>query len=258
MYIVGFALLFIGFLLCLSVAWTPIGFFAMSFGLISLLIVEDRSKASKLRLKPRPVRPSLQPRSLEPNASTDITTRQEGAFPDKDRWRLLVEHDSDLARVEKILSQYGPQYVDQLARVYVVFENKDLLSSMLKMIIESTRLSQGASEYSPEAIEGEEGSLIRDVIVSDAQSPHLNVPSERDPEVDNTECQSVKWTDHAPLQLTPAAEEISRPAANADGTDELMNLFEKLVSSNADARPALGPSMSRKVGVLPESISRSH
>lgn len=187
----------------------------------------------------------------------DVTPRQEEASAEKERWRQLVEHDSDLARVERILSQYGSQYVDQLARVYVVFENKALLSSILRMIIESTRLSQGASERSPETIEDEECSLIRDVMVGDTQSPYLDVPSEQDPEIDNIGSPSVRWTDHAPLEPAPA-DESSRPGANVDGTDELMILFEKLVSSEAGAKPASGPSMSRKIGVLPQSISRPH
>jgi hypothetical protein len=49
MRIAGHAFLIVGFLLCISIALAAIGFFAMGFGLIFLLIAEEREKASALR-----------------------------------------------------------------------------------------------------------------------------------------------------------------------------------------------------------------
>jgi hypothetical protein len=44
MRVAGAILLVSGFLLCTSVAWAAIGFFAMGFGLIFLLIAKERKK----------------------------------------------------------------------------------------------------------------------------------------------------------------------------------------------------------------------
>src|SRR5215467_5834681 len=126
MYASGFTLLLIGFLLCLSIAWVPIGFFAMSFGLICLLVAEKRSKRSKLRLQ-QSARPTKQPRPPTPTGPAADTEVRQGFAHERDTWRLLVDNDPELASVERVLSQYGPRFVDQLARVYLVFDNKAFL-----------------------------------------------------------------------------------------------------------------------------------
>jgi hypothetical protein len=135
----GFALLFLGFLLCVSIEWAAIGFLAMGFGLICLLIVDERQKLSKIRIDKiaaQPV-PSEPVGLLDPATSTESADHQRSNLLKKDRWKSLVESDPDLARVATILSRYGPKYVDQLARVYVVFDNKAFLPIILNMIITS-------------------------------------------------------------------------------------------------------------------------
>src|SRR5581483_2260706 len=107
MYASGFTLLLIGFLLCLSIAWAPVGFFAMSFGLICLLIAEKRSKASRLRLQ-QSARPSMQPKPPTPTGAAANTEVRQGFAQEREKWRLLVDSDPELAGVERVLSQYGP------------------------------------------------------------------------------------------------------------------------------------------------------
>src|SRR6267142_3701003 len=135
----GFTLLFLGFLLCVSIEWAAIGFLAMGFGLICLLIVDERQKLSKIRIDKvaaQPV-PSEPVGLLDPATSTESVDDQRNNLLKMDRWKSLVESDPDLARVATILSRYGPKYVDQLARVYVVFDNKAFLPIILNMIITS-------------------------------------------------------------------------------------------------------------------------
>ena len=57
MRLTGATLLVIGFLLCVSIAWAAIGFFAMGFGLIFLLIAEERKKMSALHLESAAIQP---------------------------------------------------------------------------------------------------------------------------------------------------------------------------------------------------------
>ena len=96
----GFALLFLGFLLCVSIEWAAIGFLAMGFGLICLLIVEERQKRSKIqidRLAAQPVQ--SEPVGFDPVISTESAEAQRNNFLKRDRWKALVESDPDLARV---------------------------------------------------------------------------------------------------------------------------------------------------------------
>jgi len=55
MRVLGALLLVIGFLLCLSIVWSALGFFMMGGGLISLLVAEERSKRARLVIEPNGV-----------------------------------------------------------------------------------------------------------------------------------------------------------------------------------------------------------
>ena len=79
----GFTLLFLGFLLCVSIEWAAIGFLAMGFGLICLLIVDERQKLSKIRID----KVAAQPVPSEPVGLLDPATSTESV--DDQRNNLL-------------------------------------------------------------------------------------------------------------------------------------------------------------------------
>ncbi len=230
MYVSGFILLVIGFALCLSIAWAPIGFFAMSFGLICLLIAEKRSKASKLRLQ-KSARPSKQPRPPTPTGPAANTEVRQGFADERAKWRLLVDGDPELASVERVLSQYGPQYVDQLARVYLVFDNKAFLPIILKMIVESARLKhegpQRNAEYPSDHVEDRERRQVNEIAISDPQPSRSEINLKP-----QTESELAKRVDEAPAP-GGAFEPISQAAMNLDETDGLRRLFDELMSSRS-------------------------
>ena len=237
MYVIGFFLLLIGLLLCLSIVWAPIGFFVMGFGLICLLLAEKRDKASKLRLERPPIQAVLEPKPLAPSAT--LNTRQQGAACEKDKWKLLVENDPDLARVERVLSQYGSRYVDQLARVYVVFDNKAFLPIMLRMIIASARLNaegnQSSAGHVSENIE-DRRCPIDEVAISDQPfRPEIHVLPQSEIVPHESEDGYGERVEQAPAALGTGVlgslEPTSPPAADTSETDDLMRLFDKLISS---------------------------
>jgi hypothetical protein len=138
MRILGAVLLFFGFLLCVSIAWAAIGFFMMGFGLICFLIVDERNKRSE-RLAGR--RFDLSRVDLrEPTASRALRDEKSSATTfDEQNWNFLVQNDPDLARIVEALTPYGQKYVDQLARAYLVLDDKDYLPIILDKIVGSAR-----------------------------------------------------------------------------------------------------------------------
>ncbi|KJC53651.1 hypothetical protein UP10_41955 [Bradyrhizobium sp. LTSPM299] len=147
MRIAGHVFLIIGLLLCVSIAWAAIGFFAMGFGLIFLLIAEEQLKASALRSR----RPETQFRSIRvdrpPKATTLDATQvwpaQTSLLADNpnqiDEWESLVRKDQDLSQVVTILMPFGQKYVEQLAKAYVAFNDKAFLPMILDMVVASAR-----------------------------------------------------------------------------------------------------------------------
>jgi hypothetical protein len=140
MRVAATTLLVFGFLLCVSIAWAAIGFVAMGFGLICLLIVEERNKTTAFRsgiseIEPKP---TGSPRPIAASISTanireDLTPRE------MDKWCSLVASDEDLSQVVTILALFGQKYVNQLARTYIVFDDKAYLPTILKQIVASAR-----------------------------------------------------------------------------------------------------------------------
>jgi hypothetical protein len=142
----GATFLVIGFLLCVSIAWAAIGFFAMGFGLIFFLIADERKKRLVLHLERVAIQrapiDSSQPIALPPIIS-ECRGRQDGAPCERDEWRSLVESDQELLRVVKSLEPFGQKYLDQLAGAYVAFNNRAFLPLILNMIIASARQDAG-------------------------------------------------------------------------------------------------------------------
>lgn len=138
----GFCLLFVGFLLCISIAWAAIGFLAMSLGLICLQIGERRGRRTETppesgvphEIKTDPIAPTVPPL---PDAK--VPSDREYASQIREQWRLRAQADSEIARVEKVLAKFGSQYVDQLAKVYLIFDRRALLPEILNLIIASAK-----------------------------------------------------------------------------------------------------------------------
>jgi hypothetical protein len=131
----GAILLVSGFLLCVSVAWAAIGFFAMGFGLIFLLVDEERKKRTALHLENATIRPD--PIMAPPSSRGQV--RQDEAPSETDQWGSLVESDQELSRLVRILTPFGQKYVDQLAGAYLAFNNKDFLPTILNLVKASAR-----------------------------------------------------------------------------------------------------------------------
>ena len=152
MRVFGATALVIGFLLCVSIAWAAVGFFAMGFGLIFLLIAEERKKASALRPESSKIEPSTTgpPQPITATTSTanirqEVALREMGKWSEMDKWSCLVANDEDLSRIVKILEPFGQKYVDQLAGAYIVFDDKTYLPTILDLIVASARKDAGLS-----------------------------------------------------------------------------------------------------------------
>ena len=54
---------------------------------------------------------------------------------DREAWRRLIESDPDLAQLTAVLSDFGPQYVDELATSYLADPDKSRLGAIVDGII---------------------------------------------------------------------------------------------------------------------------
>ncbi|MGY3583766.1 hypothetical protein ACVIGB_007174 [Bradyrhizobium sp. USDA 4341] len=175
MRLTGWVLLLIGGLLCATISWAALGFLLMGIGLISLQVAErrrrlgdDAAPAGAGGFTPPRLSPGLQPPTLDPVSGQDTgqdTDQDTGpqrqprrvAWPDKkadapyDRqaWRRLVESDPDLAQLAKVLADYGPQYVDELAASYLAAPDKSRLGAIVDGIIARARDGQPAPPPAP-------------------------------------------------------------------------------------------------------------
>lgn len=146
----GSVLLIGGFLLCVSIVWAALGFFMMGLGLICLLIAEERNKrfqkltASRFDERHPRAEPRLSPEPAAPLSSKDEPPNSIGySFDHEEKWKSLVENDPDLGRLVAVLVPYGQKYVDELARAYLVLNDKDYLPMIIKKIIASARKDAG-------------------------------------------------------------------------------------------------------------------
>ncbi|MDH2385767.1 hypothetical protein [Bradyrhizobium sp. CER78] len=165
MRLTGWLLLLIGGLLCATISWAALGFLLMGVGLISLQVAERRRRqaddavpAGAAGFTPPRLSPGLQPPTLDPVTGQDNGPQRQPrrvAWPDKTRpdadatydrqtWRRLVESDPDLAQLAKVLADYGPQYVDELAASYLAAPDKGRLGAIVDGIIARARDSQPA------------------------------------------------------------------------------------------------------------------
>src|ERR1700761_9228220 len=132
----GCALLIVGLLLCVTISWAAIGFLAMSFGLICLLIADERKRSAKVEALRKMPKPSYPPLPMVGGLGNEWARQAS-------RWEDIVENDSEIAGIVKVLSGYGQQYVDRLAKVYVIFDDKVFLPKILDLIITSAKRDQG-------------------------------------------------------------------------------------------------------------------
>jgi hypothetical protein len=146
----GSVLLIGGFLLCVSIVWAALGFFMMGLGLICLLVAEERNKRFQ-KLTPSgfdELHPGEEPR-LSPEPAALVSSKDEPpnpigySFDHEEKWKSLVENDPDLGRLVAVLVPYGQKYVDELARAYLVLNDKDYLPMIIKKIIASARKDAG-------------------------------------------------------------------------------------------------------------------
>ncbi|WP_375778289.1 hypothetical protein ACE103_03100 [Bradyrhizobium sp. ma5] len=166
MRLTGWVLLLIGGLLCATISWAALGFLLMGVGLISLQVAERRRRpgddavpAGAGGFTPPRLSAGLQPPTLDPVTGQDTGPQRQPrrvAWPDKngdapydrqyDRqaWRRLVESDPDLAQLAKVLADYGPQYVDELAASYLAAPDKSRLGAIVDGIIARARDGQPA------------------------------------------------------------------------------------------------------------------
>ena len=139
-----------GALLCATLVWATLGFLLMGIGLLSLLVAENnRKRAGRpdvVAVRVEPPMPPLVPPPMAapaPIPEPEPIVRREppmGMKPpafsyDREAWRRIVEGDSDLARVVSVLTDYGDQYVDELAKEYLAVGDKRRLPEIVDGII---------------------------------------------------------------------------------------------------------------------------
>jgi hypothetical protein len=160
-------LLLIGAALCATVAWAALGFLLMGVGLISLQVAErsrrrkDVAVAAPGGLDLALTGPGLQPPRFEPAVSLDSAppprqprrvawpSKSNGTPYDREAWRKLVEHDPDIAQLARVLADYGPQYVDELAISYLAAPDKSRLGSIVDGIIARARGNRAPPPAAP-------------------------------------------------------------------------------------------------------------
>jgi len=165
----GWVLLLIGGLLCATIAWAALGFLLMGVGLISLQVAERRRRpagdlvpAGAAGFVPPRLSAGLQPPTLDPIAGQEGSPQRQprrvawpdrsgGAAYDQQAWRRLVDSDPDIARLAKVLADYGPQYVDELAASYLAAPDKKRLGAIVDGIITRARNGQPAPPPAPVA-----------------------------------------------------------------------------------------------------------
>lgn len=225
----GFALLIAGFLLCLTISWAAIGFLAMSFGLIFLLIAEDRNRRAK-RSKPSALVPTpmatdwteaygASPPQLFARPEPSITDQNRIAS-EADNWRSLVAHDEELSQAVNLLAPLGQQYVDQLASVYLVFNIKAYLPTILNLILGSAQVNAGLLDAND---------LRVDRLSPTVTSSKSGYPEAAAKTAANSEAtfESTAPIDEAVIEH-PAPPPSSAPAVSNDISDELDNLRDLL------------------------------
>ena len=241
MRVAGATLLVIGFLLCVSVAWAAIGFFAMGSGLIFLLIVEERKRKSALHLENAAIQPALiLPSQLiaGPVSTARGEVRRDERPCETDKWRSLVESDQELSQVVTILMPFGQKYVDQLAGAYVAFNNKAFLPTILNLVTASARQDASLTaagemnSHNSIAIPNDQGPNPLSEFAALSTNDKFSTVSEIDQSLQQRLASGQTSEDHAagggvttealPPAQTPAHE------SNSDEFENLKKLLEKI------------------------------
>lgn len=170
MRIAGWILLVLGLVLCVSVAWAPLGLLMMGVGLIALQVAErsrrkvGRAVAAGNASAGTPVHESAIPLPAEPEVLREprpIPAPTNRAPPvvrsadpdrygyDREEWRRLVESDSDLAQLASVLGDYGQQYVDEFACSYLAAPEKSRIAGIIDAIVARARSTRSARATAP-------------------------------------------------------------------------------------------------------------
>jgi hypothetical protein len=141
--------------LCVSIFWAAIGFLFMGLGLICLQIAEQRNRrlAKSAALRTEEIKSRQEPPLLQEPSTDSLRSDQREHFGgestidrrliDRERWRVLLGTDSDLARLAEVLAPFGQKYVDELAAAYLVSNDKKYLPMIVQNIIASARKDSG-------------------------------------------------------------------------------------------------------------------
>ena len=123
----------------------------MGVGLVALQVAEQNRRRATLALvarvesfdaslvavePPRAEEPVVQ-REIAPAPARRATRRfnPDRSPYDREAWRRLAESDPDLAQLTAVLSDFGPQYVDELATSYLADPDKSRLGAIVDGII---------------------------------------------------------------------------------------------------------------------------
>jgi hypothetical protein len=154
MRLVGTVSVIAGVGLCISVVWAAIGFTVMLFGLICLLIDDEKTKRARklapsaiLKAEPSKTRASetlnfqaeareqtpppllFPPPSALPAANDGLILTPERNAEQKLIWKTLCANDPDVAHGAAMLTPYAKQYVDDFAKGYLLSNDKEFLAT---------------------------------------------------------------------------------------------------------------------------------
>jgi hypothetical protein len=118
------------------------------------------------------------PESEQPNlalvvSDEPIDRRQSAIDPysyDLERWRSLVRNDADISRAASSLAPFGKKYVDELAKTYLVLNDKDYLPIILKKIAAAARKDSGKDTASAAVTESDPNTDLISFALSKTQS----------------------------------------------------------------------------------------
>jgi len=71
-----------------------------------------------------------------------------------EKWRAVVDGDVDISQAVAALAPFGKKYVDELARAYLVLDDKDYLPLILKKIAATVKRDTGRDFVSTAPIDG--------------------------------------------------------------------------------------------------------
>jgi hypothetical protein len=216
-WIAGWILLVVGLVLCVSIAWAPLGLVMMGVGLVSLQVAERNRRKARTTVAPanasanKPMEESATSRPKgprvfrEPPPTPVAPGRAPAVAPpvnpdrygyDREEWRRLVESDSDLAQLASVLGDYGQQYVDAFARNYLAAPNKNRIAGIVDGIIARAGSTHSARKAGPSEREG---------------PPATQEPKVTQPQRDSGH---ARFAPPAPTAATePTAETATPPAA---------------------------------------------